>query len=327
MRLAPKRLPGERVTISLRGMSGEPELALHGSVMTGPSPNTRIDPYSIFSGASSYQGLATGGPHPWRTLEPEDVYPCLLVLMPHYEALPLGRLAKDPDACGVLLERLRQWAGDQGLRSIAFEYLAPEAAVLTDALRAAGWPVVEFAARCDLHVTWSDFDGYMDTLSSRRRVRVRRELRALDEAGVRVATRALRDEEPELVDLRCQLVVKYGGTADPAKEASMIRRLRSCFGDDEITVVTAERGGKTLGFGVFVQDGETWMPTLAGADYTDPHSRLTYFATLFYKPIELAPERGIRIIPYGLGSWQAKQLRGCVAAPLYGAALRLDGHL
>ncbi|MFH7339670.1 GNAT family N-acetyltransferase [Streptomyces sp. MB22_4] len=247
--------------------------------------------------------------------------------MPHYEALPLGRLAKDPDACGVLLERLRQWAGDQGLRSIAFEYLAPEAAVLTDALRAAGWPVVEFAARCDLHVTWSDFDGYMDTLSSRRRVRVRRELRALDEAGVRVATRALRDEEPELVDLRCQLVVKYGGTADHAKEASMIRRLRSCFGDDEITVVTAERGGKTLGFGVFVQDGETWMPTLAGADYTDPHSRLTYFATLFYKPIELAPERGIRIIPYGLGSWQAKQLRGCVAAPLYGAALRLDGHL
>jgi predicted N-acyltransferase len=181
--------------------------------------------------------------------------------------------------------------------------------------------VVELAARCDLRVTWDSFDGYLAGLPSKRRIAVRRELRALADLGVTVTERTLHGEEPGLVRLRCQLVAKYGNRPDPAKEAAFLDRVRTGFAPGEVSVFEAVRGGTVLGFGLFVRDGDTWVPVLTGTDYADPASRLTYFATLFYRPAELAPGRGVRLIPYGLGSWAAKQARGCRPSPLHAACL------
>jgi hypothetical protein len=330
MRLAPHRLPGSPVTFVLHGRSDAAaravgRIAIHGSVMDGPSPNTRIDPYSIFSGASAYQGLAPAGPHPWRNADPGGVYPCLLLMLPHYELLPVGPAAGQVAACGELVRAISGWARQQGIRSVALEYLTPEAAPLLAAASAEGFSAVEFASRCDLEVTWRDFDGYLRTLPSRRGVMIRRELRALAERGIDLEVRGLGAAETALIGLRCQLVAKYGGSPDPAKEAAMLDRLRGEFAAGELTVVVAQRAGRPLGFGLFVQEGTTWIPILTGADYTDPDSRLTYFATLFYRPSELAPGLGIGTIAYGLGSWQAKRLRGCKLAPLFGAAALLGG--
>jgi uncharacterized protein len=325
LRFAPNRLPGDQVTIVL-GQAGCARVAIYGTVMTGPSPNDRIDPYSIFSGASSHQGLAVQGPFPWNALRPPQVYPCLLLMLPHYESFPVGPGAVDPQTCDALVQAVLDWAVGQGIRSIAYEYLTPESDALVAALRRAGWPVVELAGRCDMAVTWSDFDGYLMRLSQHRRVEVRRELRLLAERGVQVVARGLADSEPELIGLRCQLVAKYGGRPDPEKEAGVLRRIRSIFPPDDVTAIIAESDGEALGCGVFVQDGDTWMPILTGGDYTSPGHRLTYFSTIFYTPAEMAPGLGIKRIPYGLGSWEAKRLRGCSVNPLFGAALVVDGN-
>jgi hypothetical protein len=42
---------------------------------------------------------------------------------------------------------------------------------------------------------------------------------------------------------------------------------------------------------------------------------------MFYLPAMLAPARGVTQIDYGLGSWEAKRLRGCELTPLYASVL------
>jgi hypothetical protein len=148
---------------------------------------------------------------------------------------------------------------------------------------------------------------------------VRGELRALAARGVRIVERPLRDEELELARLRGNLIGKYGGPPDLDREARGLAALRAAFGDDDLRVFEAGRAGKTLCFGLFVRDGSHWTGLMTGSDYADPDSSLTYFATFFYQPAAAAPGHGIDRISYGIGSLEAKRLRGCTLRPLYAA--------
>jgi len=245
-------------------------------------------------------------------------------MLPHYEMLPVGPAAAEDTACTRLVAEIVWWARHTGVRSIAAEYLTPEARALRRALRSAGFTIAELASRCDMDVVWTDFGGYLATLPARRRVVIRRELRALDERGIQIVARGLRPEEDELLALRCQLVEKYGGQPHPAKEQGMLDRLRSEFRAGEVTVFAASRGDRMLGFSLFVQEGVHWVPLLTGSDYGDQDARFTYFATLFYRPCAEAAGRGVTKISFGLGSWEAKRLRGCYLSPLQGAAALVD---
>jgi len=323
LELAPSRLPGRPLTLTLR-RGGEAVLAVRGTVVTEPSPNTRLDPYAIFSGGAAHQGLAVAGPHPWRSVPVAEVLPCLLLMLPHYQTVAVGAAAAGPAECAELVGAVLDWAAGHGIRSVTAQYLDPAAAPLRDALVAAGGTAVTFADRCDLAVTWPDFDGYLAGLPAKRRVVVRREQRALAERGVTVTHGPLTADVDDLVTLRCALVGKYGGTPDRAKETAALDRIRRTFGT-AATVFAARLDQTLLGFAVFAQDGPMWTPLCCGADYSRPAARLTYFATLFYQPATLAPGLGVRTIPYGLGSWEAKRLRGCARVPLTGVCLRLPG--
>jgi hypothetical protein len=323
LELAPARLPGRPLTFTLR-RGGEPVLAVRGTVVTEASANSRLDPYTIFSGGSAELGLAVAGPHPWRGVPAADVLPCLLLMLPHYQTVAVGPAAADPAGCAELVAAVLGWAAGQRIRAVAAQYLDPAAGPLRDALVAAGGTAVTFADRCDLAVTWPDFAGYLAALPSKRRVVVRRERRALAERGVTVTRGPLTDAVDDLVTLRCALVGKYGGAPDRAKETAALDRIRATFGA-AATVFAARAGGPLLGFAVFAQDGPQWTPLFCGADYQRPEARLTYFATLFYEPVALAPGLGVRTIGYGLGSWEAKRLRGCARVPLTGVCLRLPG--
>jgi uncharacterized protein len=320
LRLAPKRLPGSPVTFVHKGPHGD-MIGIAGSVMELPSPNTRIDPLSIFSGGSAYQGLAVNGPHPWRDLDERDVFPCLLIMFPHYELFPVGGGAADDDTCRSFVRAILDWAEREGIKSLAVEYMTPDSSALAGALRDAGAAEVIFADTCHLDVLWRDFDGYLEALPQRRGKEIRRELRILSGRGIELNVRPPRADEPDLIGLRGQLVGKYGSVPDAAKDTAMLRRVLDEFSREQLTVIEALRDDRPLGFGLFIQEGSEWIPVLTGADYTDPDSRLTYFASLFYTPCALAPELGVKTVHYGLGSWEAKRLRGCHAVPLSGAAL------
>lgn len=324
LRLAPGRLPGENIVFLLE-KDGDVQVAVSGVVMDRPAENTRLDPQAIFSGAAAIHGLAASGPHPWHAMPAGRLYPCLLLMQTHYELVPVGPAADDVAACARLVSEIVRWAERAGIRSIAAQYLTPEAAALVTALRGAGFTVIDFASRCDLDVVWDDFDGYLATLPQRRRSAIRRELRILEDRGVRVVELAGRDREDELLALRVQLVAKYGSRPNPDKEAANLAILRREFSASELTTFAAIRAGKMMSFGIFAREGGDWIPMLTGSDYDDDYSPLTYFATLYYRPCQVAPAIGVTKMWFGLGSWEAKRLRGCRLRPLVGAARLVGG--
>jgi hypothetical protein len=325
--LAMDRFPAGYSTFVLR--AGQTALAaLGGTVATSPLASQWIDPYRIFTGQAAQYGLITAGPHPWRGLPAAAVFPCALFMYPNYDLFPVGNAAADPDVLDSFVRRLRDWGRHSGLASLTFLYITAGGTPLIDALRRAGAQIASMTDSCSLDVSWNDFDGYLRMLPSRGRKMVRRELHRLAEQGVVLAEEDLDQVAADALRLRGKLLVKYGSAAAPERDTRMLAKLRALFRPAEICVVTARRAGRLLGFVLLVQDGDCWTGLLNGADYDEPSSRFTYFATGYYRPAELAPQRGVRKISYGVGSWEAKRLRGCQLSPLFAAELRLaDGPL
>lgn len=306
---------------------GEALVAIGGTVLHASVPNRRSDPHHILAGTATDVGLAVAGPHPWAGLAPDDVLPGLMIMHPHYDTRPVGPAAGDQRVLDRFVEALLDWADDHGVRAVSFLYQTAAARPLLRSLSATGTVVVPLSSACVLDVTWPDFDGYLDGLGYKRRTAIRRELRWLAERQVTVAVEPLDRAGDELLDLRCALVAKYGGTPRRAKEQRLLELVRTGFAPEETCLVTARVSGRLLSFMLFVREGDDWSAVLTGSDYRSPDTRFTYFATGFYHPAALAPAAGIRRIHYGFGSWQAKQLRGCRAEPVWAAGLLLADRL
>lgn len=317
LRLAEARLPG---SLTFRHIhDGQTQVAMRGLVLTEPIGHDWLDPHVIASGRAAHLGLAAAGPHPWRGRDPSAVYPCLAVMYPNYDAFPVGPAAADPEVLACFLTELRAWAADNGMRSTAFLYLTPEAAALCAVLHADGFHVLPLTTRAEMAVTWADLDGYLAALPYKRRVCARREMRALSEAGVSVATARLAEVEADLIRLRCMLMTKYLGSASADREALWFARVRQAFAADEVTVFVARASGRPVAFSLFVRDGSCWTALLTGMDYGAPEARFSHFNTMYYAPAGHAPQILVSRIFYGIGSQDTKHFRGCSLAPLMAA--------
>jgi len=324
--LAEHRVPGGLLTFHLRD---EEELivGIGGTVLEALGDNSRLDPFRMLSGQSSDVGLLPDGPHPWANRSADDCYPSLLLMLPNYETTVIGPGRMNVHQLDDLLEGIEKWGRSAGLRTVVVSYLLPYPRQVIDALQARDWSVSVMTHRCDMAVSWHDFDGYLATLRRKRQVAVRRELRALDEVGARLrAVPISATDTTDLVRLRLQLLDKYGQPADEAKESGMIARIVENFADEDVTVMEARVGRRLLGFTLLIRDGLTWTALMTGTDYTDPLSAYCYFATCYYEPARCAPHFGVSRISYGMGSWEAKRLRGCRLTQLYVGCRDLTGR-
>jgi uncharacterized protein len=315
--------PGPYRTFALRTADGRCMVAAGGTVLGEPGPVARRDPWYILTGRLAHAGFVADDPAPWDGVEPEAVHPCLMLMYPNYNAFPVGPGAGDPASLDRFLGELVAWAAGAGVRSIVLLYMTERTGALLPALERAGFSKVRITDRSDLHVTWSDLDGYVDALPHGRRTAVRREIRAIAERGLKLDSRLMAADEPELLDLRCELVAKYDGSADPAVEARIFDHIREHVPPGDTTVFTVSRDGATLSFSLFIQDGDEWTAMLTGSRYSVPDASFGYFSTIFYQPAAEAPARGIRTISYGPAAGDAKRRRGCHLAPCYAAHLRL----
>ncbi|MGY0019268.1 GNAT family N-acetyltransferase [Streptomyces sp. cg35] len=321
--LAENRIPGGARTFGLPGPDGD-QVALVGGVMESPTGHVRFDPQRVLSGGSVDDGVVADGPHPWQGIPAEDLFPACVLMGPNYESAPVGPGARDPEVLGEYLDAVLDWCRQEGMRSVSALFLRPDHPEFTEVLRARGFDVVPMVDRCDMDITWTDLDGYVAGLRRNRRFAVRRELREIAERGIEIGERPIGDHEPELVRLRAQLVSKYGGEVDDEREAASFRHLRDHFGPENVWIVEARKDGALLSFTMLVRDGDQWTALMSGTDYEHPDATFTYFATMFYRPAELAPEQGITTIAYGLGTVQAKRVRGCTVSTLSAAGLLLD---
>jgi hypothetical protein len=321
--LAQARMPRPLHTFALRCAEQDRTdlaFAITGGLLREPGDHPRFDPHMILSGQSTAVGIAPDGPHVWRAVDPPHVMPCCLLMFPNYETVPAGRSARDPGAAEAFVDRLTEWAAGAGARSVVALYVREDHPELLDALGHAGFALVPMAEQHLLPVTWADFDGYLRTLPAKRRRTIQRECRELDAAGVSIVERPLRDDEPELVRLRCNLVMKYGGVPSEPNERATFAHLRTHFGADDLLVVEARQAGTLVNFALFVRDGRQWTALLTGTAYGARGARLAYFATMYYRPAAIAPGFGVHTISYGMGAGEAKRLRGCIPRRLFAAA-------
>jgi uncharacterized protein len=317
VRMAWYRMPGQPLVLVDDGAE-RPVTACLASLVTEPLDNPRIDPYAILSGRSLKVGLGAELGTPWGHLGTGDVYPMLLLMLPNYETALLGAGGRDAEHAGGFLRDVEQLARDTGMRSVCATYVTDRQPAVRRAWDILGWDQGPMTHRCDLEVTWNGFDEYLARLSSKRRVEIRRELRMMAERRITLGVDRLDDTDlTELLDLRLALLRKYGQPADAQRERAVLIGVASTFPADLATVVYACAGDDLIGFTLFLDCHPTWVALMTGTAYGHPGSAMTYFATCYYEAARLAPSRGYRTISYGMGSWEAKRLRGCALAPVH----------
>lgn len=319
------RLGGRTVTVLVR-RDGQAVLAAFASVQDVPRPGEVFDPHEMLLKPNPDVPLT-----PAATAVRAEVSatlewaPSLVLMLPGYECTPVGPAHADPDAALALVDAALEWAGRNGIPTVAALYTRPEATALTTALTARGFVAGPLPPTWELRLPGTGLDDYLAHLPHKRRIEARRELRLLDRNGVRITPVDAHAAFDTLVDLRCRLVAKYrGGRHDPAAERRRLRHIVDDVAAGHPHVLLATADDTPLGFALFAGHAGVWHCLAVGTDYDDPRSRLTYFATAYYRAAEHAYANGIRTIGYGIGVRQVKQARGCTPVPLTGWAHSTD---
>lgn len=175
-----------------------------------------------------------------------------------------------------------------------------------------------YARRTTASLVWSNaghasFDAYLAALRSKDRVRTRRELRHVEEAGVeleRVEGDAVTSADVELMRRYYEATCEAHGTGSdylkPGTWALLGREWRR-----RLVLFFAREGGRRIGGSLLVQKGADLYGRYWGADAPRP---FLYFALCCYRPIAHAIERGLRRVHAGAGTTFHKYARGFAPA-------------
>jgi predicted N-acyltransferase len=220
---------------------------------------------------------------------------------------------------GALVRAALAQADENGMAGLGLFYLP------TAALRRIGRVVPVTAAFDSAETVISGIgdgiDAYLGRLSSRRRGKMRREIRTFAATGWRTDVTRLGDCVAEVAALVSRVEQRHGhGTPD-----ALLRRVFrwQVQAADSRAVVFACRDG--AGELVACTVNYAWRDTLYsrafGVDYARTKGSFAYFNLVIYQAIEYAAAHGLNRLHLGLASL-AKVERGAVASPLWTAAVR-----
>jgi uncharacterized protein len=159
--------------------------------------------------------------------------------------------------------------------------------------------------------------GCVEELPSKRRVNVRREVRAFEEAGYTVAQLPLADCYQELARLAACTLSKYGHSGSAADHLVTLRKHVDHMGDRARVAVCSRGGSDPVGFCVYYVCGDTIFLRWAGFDYQRLAGAAEYFNLVYYSQIRLAGALGARWLHAGIKATEAKALRGAQLRPLW----------
>ena len=285
-------------------------------------------PRTLMPGRSRSTILADGATVPAAADDAGAWYPHLVVSYPGYESYVAGPRKSTPEAVDELVDGIVEWSRSNGQKAVAFAYTVPGQPHLDAALAGRGFTPLDITATCDLVLSGDTFDDYLAALPKKRRTEARRERRVLAARGVTTSAAALADVFDDLVRLRLNHASRYGRRVSEEKERGRLTALVDLFGADRVLVfVSTSEANDILAFCVVLDHRGEWYMLDSGADYDNPLQRLTYFEACYYVPIATAYERGVRLLHYSLGSWEAKQNRGCTLVPRNGWVLPLTAEL
>lgn len=213
-------------------------------------------------------------------------------------------LPDDPDLRDAALGTIARVAQAQGKQHRAsfvfFDYLD------TREIGWPGWPseflsleVPESETR--LVITWSDFGGYLSSLSKSARKDYRRHCNRAADLGIDVHYQSAVDS----VDQALVLIhtVERRHNSDPSP---WTRRMLENIGMVDATWLVAEVEGRLVGCGLLLGDGGYRFLASLGLDYDVEY---VYFQ-LMYEAIRGAIEAGARVLRGGSGAYEMKRRLG-----------------
>jgi predicted N-acyltransferase len=185
--------------------------------------------------------------------------------------------------------------------------------LLRDVLRDRGYREIPGPDHFVLVPPPGGLDGYIDSLPSRYRNKVRRELRKLREGGVAITVEPL---TPDLIRTVAPLIVnlynKYNIDEDCDLITARLGILRKVL-KPSIYGVVARVGDRVVGFNeLIVYRGNAWTHHV-GFDYEAQGTLPVYFGVFFYGVMDFAAEHGLPVLDYSFKTEDAKRSRGCEA--------------
>ncbi|MEJ8642519.1 GNAT family N-acetyltransferase [Streptomyces sp. MS1.HAVA.3] len=221
-----------------------------------------------------------------------------------------------PDAQHEVLAELVGAAEEEALQAkleaVSFLYVDEDDAPLRTVLEGRGYAALPGQTAYSLAVPeQGGFDAYLARFGTRRRGKLNRELRSLDEADLSYRTQPLTEQLiGELAPLELALYAKYGTPADAAAFKAVLRSIAANTAS-AARVTTAHVEGQLAGFALtFTHRGELYARQ-AGFDYAVQGKIPLYFGLVYYELLRLALREGISHIHYSTGSDRAKLSRGC----------------
>ena len=162
-----------------------------------------------------------------------------------------------------------------------------------------------------LDILWRNFEDYVNSLRSRVRNNIKKELRCSVENGIIIEeTKDFKSLSNTLSDLSLKLSLKYNKWSQRL-EPFFFESL-SDYAKDNTVVFVAKKKNNIVGFSLLIRKEETLDGFLAGFDYELQEKwDFTYFNVCYYAPIEWAIRQGIKKIYFRWGSEEPKYRRGC----------------
>lgn len=298
-----------------------PRCAFHS--MLFERPGEPPPPYDLSTLLSSWHLVFDPQAEPGTRPTPgEAIFPNLVVALPGGSCFPVPDL--NPDVSGLLpaIDSIIGYARSAGCQALAFLYLWPEAGSTDVALARYGFERFQLENRCDMHVTFADFEGYRAGLRRSRRKQVDRDLRLLADSGIVTELSDLEPVADHILELRCRHRERHGLPRNEAAQRATLAQVATSFFRD-IALFCSRHNGQLVRFALALNHAGHWHMLWTGADYDDPYSQLSYFDAVFYSPFRVAPSQGVHEITYGLGAADAKTRRGCQQNPVHGYVLGL----
>lgn len=220
----------------------------------------------------------------------------------------------------ALARAVADLAADEGCTTVGFLYLRDHDSVQDVAAALGEECSAPFlaAAHMELMGGWTDFEGYLSTLRSSRRNKIRRERRQFAEAGI--TTRVLHGTSvlgEATARLQIELRRRYGAGGSMDSVLADYAHLRANV-EDHVRVFLCEREGRPVGLSLALTDGDRLHVRLAGFDYDTLGSDFAYFNAVYYEPILWGIEHGVSRYSFGTGTYAAKLARGCTPALTWG---------
>jgi predicted N-acyltransferase len=212
----------------------------------------------------------------------------------------------------ALVEAAEREARAADLRAVSFLYVDEDDDLLRSVLTDRQYLGLPGQTAYSLPVPHDgSFDTYLARFEQRRRVKLKRELRALNEAGVTYLTQPLTaDIIEQLAPLELALYAKHGTPANSDAFVAVLRSIASHAGS-AARVTTAYLDGHLTGFVLtFTHRGELYARQ-AGFDYEAQGKLPLYFGLVYYELLRIALTEGLSQIHYSTGSDRVKLSRGC----------------